>query len=73
MGYPEWFKNPKGKTTQRQAANVTKEEREYTATNPLEVQNQQDETSSVRYDGKLINNLVQEMVRVLNERKSTGT
>ncbi|XP_021836433.1 uncharacterized protein [Spinacia oleracea] len=37
MGYPDWFKNPpKGKTTQRTAANVNKQTTEYAGETPLE-------------------------------------
>jgi len=54
VGYPDWFKNPKGKPNQRQAANVTREGNLYAGDNPLDFGNQQGESSGVKPDNNFI-------------------
>uniref|UniRef100_A0A803L9R6 CCHC-type domain-containing protein n=1 Tax=Chenopodium quinoa TaxID=63459 RepID=A0A803L9R6_CHEQI len=68
LGYPEWFKNGKGKSTQRLASNILADVNAAMNDNPLESR----ESSGMKSDNTFIANVVQEVMKALEEKQKGG-
>lgn len=68
VGYPEWFKKPKVKN----AMNVNKVQQEGNNETPLDIVYEVGDSSGSKPDSNLINNLVQEMMKALNDKQHSS-
>ncbi|XP_056693607.1 uncharacterized protein [Spinacia oleracea] len=69
IGYPDWFKGPKGKTVNKLAANVGRIEQGAQQDTPFDHDGEGGRTGNVKPDTNLISAVVQEVMKAFQDKQ----
>ncbi|KAL2922239.1 Terminal uridylyltransferase 7 [Bienertia sinuspersici] len=70
IGYPDWYRNLKGKGDGKFAGNIVKQEPDEEEDSPLEITREAGGPNGNRKEAELITSVVQEVMKAMNEKKA---